>query len=106
MRILLDECIPRRLKNSLLGHDVKTVVEMGWSGIKNGALISKAKSLFDVFLTVDQNMQYQQNLTKSDIGVIILSAKSNDIADLEPLMPKVIALLSSVEKGRNYILAQ
>jgi Domain of unknown function (DUF5615) len=60
MRILLDESLPRRLKGELLGHDVSTVVECGWSGVKNGKLLTLAADNFDVFVTADQNLQNQQ----------------------------------------------
>jgi hypothetical protein len=62
MRLLLDECMPRRLKQELFGHDVSTVQEMGWAGIKNGALLQLASGSFDALLTVDQGIEYQQNL--------------------------------------------
>lgn len=62
MRILLDECLPRKLKKDLIGHDVLTVPEMGWRGVKNGELLRRAKNSFDVFVTIDQGLQYQQNL--------------------------------------------
>lgn len=58
MRILLDECLPRQLKSDLIGHDVATVPEMGWRGLKNGELIRRAENSFDVFVTIDQGLQY------------------------------------------------
>lgn len=65
MRVLLDECLPRKLKIDLVGHDAKTVPEMGWASQKNSALLSLAAEQFDVFLTVDKNIAYQQNLKVS-----------------------------------------
>lgn len=61
MRVLLDECVPRALRQDLPGHDVKTVGEAGWAGVKNGALLRLAETAFDVLLTVDRNLEYQQN---------------------------------------------
>ncbi|MSR64308.1 MAG: hypothetical protein EXS18_00820 [Verrucomicrobiae bacterium] len=99
MRVLLDECLPRRLRRGLPGHEVKTTVEMGWGGLKNGALLSKAEGAFDVFLTSDQNLEYQQKLQGRKIAVIVLCALTNDVSDLEPLMPKVASLLLTALKG-------
>jgi hypothetical protein len=68
MRVLLDECVPRKLRRELPGHEVLTVTERGWSGIKNGELLALAQAEFDVFLTIDQNLKYQQNLKAFNIG--------------------------------------
>ena len=102
MRVLLDECVPRRLRQELPSHEVRTVVEMGWGGIKNGALLQRATADFDVFLTVDQNIQYQQNLSVLPLSVIVLVAQSNDINVLQPLMPKVQELLPNIQAGMLY----
>lgn len=102
MRVLLDECAPRRLQRELPGHDVRTVAEMGWGGVKNGALLQRAAAEFDVFLTVDQNVRYQQNLSALPIPVIVLIAASNDIDVLRLLMPKVRELLPNIQAGRLY----
>ena len=87
MRVLLDECVPRRLCRELPGYDVKTVAEMGWSGTKNGALLRLAAAEFDVFLTVDQGIQSQQNLPGIDLALVIVRVPSNDINDLRPKIP-------------------
>jgi len=102
VRVLLDECVPRRLKGDLAGHEVRTVVEAGWGGIKNGALLQRAALEFDVFLTVDQNLRYQQNLSMLPLPVIVLVALSNDIDILRPLMAQVCELLTSVRPGHLY----
>jgi hypothetical protein len=94
MRLLLDECVPRRLGRLLEPHEVQTVPRAGWSGLRNGELLSRAAESFDVFVTVDQGIKYQQNLVNHDICVVALAARSNDIRDLEPLVPKLIAALS------------
>lgn len=77
MRILLDECIDRRLTKDIVGHEVKTVPQMGWATIKNGELLALAEDEFDVFLTVDRNLSFQQNLPKFNLAVIVLCAPSN-----------------------------
>ncbi len=97
--MLLDECVPRRLRRELLGHDVRTVNEMGWSGVKNGPLLRSAAEEFDVFLTVDQGVEYQHNLLGLDLAIIVMVAASNNIDDLRPLMPRVRETLSSAAPG-------
>lgn len=100
MRVLLDECVPRRLKCSFAGHDAATVQEMGWSGQVNGSLLSlMAANGFSVLKTLDQNLRYQQSLLTSGVGVIVLIAKSNRHADLLPLMPAVRNALPTLQPG-------
>ncbi len=89
MKVLLDECLPRKLKDDVLADLVRTVPEMGWASIENGALLRLAELEFDVFLTRDRNLQYQQNLAAFDVAVIVLVAPTNDIEDLKPLMNSV-----------------
>lgn len=81
MKLLLDECIDRRLAKELVGHFIRTVPQLGWAGIKNGKLLALAEQEFDVFITVDRNLSFQQNLPKFNIAVIVLHAKSNKLAD-------------------------
>src|SRR5262245_17466383 len=100
MRVLLDECLPRRLKKLLTGHDVQTVPEAGWAGKKNGELLALLAGRFEVFVTIDKNMVYQQNLTQVSFGVVVLSARSNRLADLEPLVPKVLDALRGLKPGQ------
>jgi hypothetical protein len=99
VRVLLDECVPRRLRRELPEHDVRTVNEMGWSGIKNGPLLQRAAQEFDVFLTVDQGIEYQQNPFGLAVVIIVMVAKSNDIDDLRPLMPRVRETLDNAYPG-------
>ena len=99
MRVLLDECVPRRLKRELSGHQVYTVTEHGWSGIKNGTLLALADKEFDVFLTVDQNLKYQQNLSAFQIAIILLVARDNRLQTLLPLMPEVREALGMIKGG-------
>ena len=99
MRVLLDECVPRRLKRELVGHDVKTAPEMGWASKKNGELLALAAGKFDIFLTSDRNLSHQQNLSAFDIAVIVLAATGNRIDDLRPLIPRVLKVVTSVRPG-------
>jgi predicted nuclease of predicted toxin-antitoxin system len=94
MRVLLDECLPKQLKKEFIkNHEVFTVPEMGWAGKKNGELLALASSKFDLFLTVDQNLTYQQNLKSAKIGVIVLVTKNNRLESFQLLIPKVLKLL-------------
>ena len=99
MRLLLDECVPKRLRRELPGHEVRTVQEAGWAGVRNGALLRAADGTFDAMLTVDQGVEHQQNLTGLRIGVVIIVAASNDIDDLRPLVPAVLGALRTLEAG-------
>ena len=99
MRVLLDECVPRKIRRELSDHDVVTVTQRGWSGIENGALLALAQAAFEVFLTVDQNLNYQQNLTAINIGLIVLVARNNRFKTLLPLMPDVRSKLKSIKPG-------
>lgn len=101
MRLLLDESVPRRFRLSLPNHEVRTVVEMGWSGVKNGKLLALAANEFDAFLTVDKNLPYQQNLITLPIAVIVLDAVSNELPALLLLVPALEQALLSL-KPRTY----
>lgn len=100
MRVLLDECVPRALRNELPGHDVKTVAECGWAGVKNGELLRLAAESFDVLLTVDRNLEYQQNFAGAAVAVIVMNAPSNDIGALQPLMPQVLQAIRGAARGK------
>ena len=100
MRVLLDECVPRKLRNELPGHDVKTVAEMKWAGTKNGALLQRAASEFDALITVDQGIPYQQNLAGMTLALVIIQAPNNDIKDLRPKLPEVLRVLSTIHPGQ------
>jgi hypothetical protein len=99
MKVLLDECVPRKLRRELTEHEVLTVTEQGWSGIKNGKLLALAEAEFEVFLTVDQNLKYQQNLKAFNIGVILLVARNNRLKTLLPLMPEAREALENIKAG-------
>lgn len=100
MRILLDECLPRRLTRELVGHEARTVPEMGWASKQNGELLRLAEAHFDAFLTVDRNLSYQQDVHRFTVAVVVLVAKSNRYSVLLPLMPTVLAQLQAVGPGR------
>ena len=97
MRILLDESVPRPLGSLLIGHDVRTVTQMGWTSLSNGELLRQAAETFDALLTADQNIEFQQNLTKLALAVIVMVATSNRLESLEPLVPAVLEALQALQ---------
>ena len=100
MLLLLDECVPRPLKRELVGHDVRHVVDMGWSSKRNGELLRlMVAERFEALLTVDQNLEFQQNLRALGIGVVVLVAKTNRVKELSPLVPRILEALSRVTAG-------
>jgi hypothetical protein len=99
MRVLLDECVPRALRRDIPGHEVKTVAEAGWAGVKNGELLRLAAAAFDLMITVDRNLEYQQSFEDLSLAVIVVHAPSNDIAVLRPLMPAVVAAIAQSKPG-------
>lgn len=105
MKFLLDECIDRKLAREFAGYEVKTVPQMGWSGIKNGQLLKLAEAEFDVFITVDRNLSFQQNLPQFNVAVIVLQAPSNRLEDLKPLMPKILESIGTVTKGKATVVS-
>ncbi len=94
MRILLDESLPHDLAALIVGHQVSTVSDQGWKSVKNGKLLALAASKFDVFITADRNLEFQQNLTKLPIAVVVMLARKNRVQDLEPLLPELSELLN------------
>lgn len=100
VRILFDECLPRKLRREFVGHDVKTVPEMGWAAYTNGRLLGLAEKSFDVFLTVDRNLSFQQVLARFDIA-----ARSNRLKNLLPCIPKVLAALPQARKGQAQVIS-
>ena len=99
MKVFLDECIDWRLARDIVGHDIKTARQMDWTTIKNGALLTLASQHFDVFITVDRNLSFQQNLDSFSIAVIVLQAKTNRLADLRPLVPSLLKAIESARPG-------
>jgi len=105
-KILLDECIPRPLAQYLTGHYVRTAPQMGWASIVNGELIELAEADFEVFITVDKGILYQQNLRSTVLGFILLRAYSNRLEDLLPLVPDLLAKLVTIKAGDTIQLEQ
>jgi hypothetical protein len=96
VRILLDEDVPRPLRRDLVGHEVSTVPEIGWAGVRNGVLLGLAAGAsFEVLLTCDRNMQYQQNVTALGLALVVLAAPDQKLDTLRPLVPEVLALLDA-----------
>ncbi len=100
MKILLDECVDQRLAPEIRGHAVTTVPQMGWASIKNGELLHRAEREFDVFITVDRNLAFQQNIPKFQIAVILLHASSNRLDDLQVLVPILLESIGTAPKGQ------
>ncbi|MGI8494095.1 MAG: DUF5615 family PIN-like protein [Pyrinomonadaceae bacterium] len=106
MKVLLDECLPKKLKREVEAEFVQTVPEAGWASKKNGELLRLAEIDFDVLLTNDQNMEHQQTLSKFNLAFVVLVAPTNDIADLQPLMTAANEALKIIKAGEiKYIKA-
>lgn len=99
MRVLLDESVPVDLAGELGPHDVVTVHGQGWTGVQNGELLRRAQRHFDVFVTMDRNLEHQQNLGAFTIAVLVLIAKSNRLPDLKPLVPAIRAAIPEARPG-------
>ena len=104
MRVLIDECLDWRLAKGLLGHTVTSVPRMGWAGIKNGRLLALAEQQFDVFITGDRNMSFQQDIPQFRIAVVVLTAASTQLKDTLPLMPALLAKLPQLQPGTVTVL--
>jgi Domain of unknown function (DUF5615) len=100
MKVFLDECVDWRHSRDIVGHEVKTARQLGWTTIQNGELLKLASEDFDVFVTVDRNLAFQQNLTDLAIAVIVLEARTNRLADLKTLVPKLLLSISSARPGK------
>jgi hypothetical protein len=103
MRVLLDECIDRRLSRDLVGHEVRTARQMEWTAVGNGELLALASQEFDVFLTVDRNLAFQQNVGTLTIAVIVLQSPTNRLADLRLLVPQLLAALECAKPGSRTV---
>lgn len=99
MRVLLDECLPRRLAVALVGVEACTVPAAGWAGKTNGELLALADTGFDVFLTIDRNLVHQQSLDGRRLAVMVIVASSNRLDDLLPLVPAMLDMLSRIRPG-------
>ncbi len=99
MKVFVDECVDWRFARDIAGHDVKTARQMGWTTIKNGELLALAANAFDVFVTVDRNLSFQQNLPAFAIAVVVLRARSNRLVDLKNLVPDLLAVIPAARRG-------
>ena len=99
MRLLLDECIDRRLARDIRGHEVCTVIDLGWAGVRNGVLLTRAAGQFDAFVTVDRNLAFQQRIDTLPFAVVVLRARTNRLADLRPLVPLLLQVLPTLQPG-------
>jgi predicted nuclease of predicted toxin-antitoxin system len=101
MKVLIDECAPRALKHSLAarGHQCLTVQEAGWAGKQNGELLRLAEGGFDVLVTLDTNLQYQQNLTRRKIAIVVIRATSNRLSYLSPYFADCAKVLETIKPG-------
>src|SRR5258708_5813526 len=107
MRVLLDECIPRKLKNALVGVNCLTAPEAGFANLRNGILLSLAEGAgFDVFVTMDKGIEYEQTLQGRKIAIIVLRAKSNRLNDLVPHVPACLAVIGSIRPGQALRIAR
>lgn len=107
MRILLDECMPARLRRELTGHETQTVPQAGWAGIKNGKLLRLIadSGKFDVFLTVDKNLPQQQQTSELPFAIVVLRSRSNSITDVRPFAPEILRRLPEFQPGHVYVLS-
>lgn len=96
MRLLLDECVPRVLCADFPGHFCRTVSQMRWRGLANGALLARAAEEFDVFITVDRNLRHQQNLKKLPIAIIVVHVRNNDYDVVRPFVPRILEVLERI----------
>jgi predicted nuclease of predicted toxin-antitoxin system len=104
MKLLLDECAPQRLKNDFPGHEIWTVEDVGLKGLKDGELLRAAAEQVDVLITVDQRMQFQQNLLAFNLAVVVLIANPCRYAQLTLLTPKILDCLETIKAGEIVII--
>jgi predicted nuclease of predicted toxin-antitoxin system len=105
MRILIDECVDWRLLRDLPHHDAQSVRQMGWTEIVNGALLALAEQQFDVLVTTDKNLSFQQNVARFKIGVVVLRARSARLRHLRELVPALLGVLPDVKSGEVHTLS-
>jgi hypothetical protein len=105
MKLLLDECVTNYLKPDFIGHEVSTIEEAGFKGLKNGKLLEAASGRFDVLVTVDQDLQFQQNLETFSIAVLVLKAKRSAYPFLKPLIPRALEELKGIKSGNVVVVS-
>lgn len=106
MRVFLEECVDRRLARDILGHEVRTARNQGWTGIANGRLLALVSQSFDVFVTVDRNLSFQQNLQSFSFAVIVLRAQTNRLVDLRVLVPNLLSTIALAPPGVATMVSQ
>ena len=104
MKVLLDECLPRKLGRLLVGYEVTTVQEAGWSGVTNGKLLARVAGQFGAFITIDQNLSAQQDTAALLFGIIVLRSRTNQLHDLAPLAPQILSALPMLLPGRVLVI--
>jgi hypothetical protein len=105
MKILLDECVTKRLKQHLKEYEVFTVTQMRWNGLKNGKLLTECvNNTFDLVLTIDKNLMFQQNLDKYPITIAVLNSQTSKIEELVLFMPSFKAQIDNFEKHKAYLI--
>ena len=104
MRVILEECLPRRLGAELVGHLVATVPEAGWAGVSKGKLLSRIAGNYDAFITIDKNLPVQQRTETLPFGVILVRARSNQLSDLRPLLPEILVKWAVLKPGQIFVV--
>jgi predicted nuclease of predicted toxin-antitoxin system len=104
MRVLVDECVDWRIARDLARHDARTVKQLGWQELKDGSLLTRAAAEFDVFLTVDTKLPYQQNIAVLDIAVIVLRGRTTRLADLRELLDRLQEALTTARQGEVTVI--
>lgn len=100
MRVLLDESVPRQLANELGGHEVQTVVQAGWTGIQNGELLRRSvEAGFEVLITMDRNLEHQQNISRAGLGILVVLARDNRVETVLQLAGSMRSALSQARAG-------
>ena len=100
MRILLDENLPLDFASQLPGHEVSTVTGLGWNGVLNGELMRRTADRFDVFVTLDRNIEFQQNISTLRFAVIVVRARSNRMIHMTPMVPALLEAIDAAEPGK------
>jgi len=105
MKILLDECVTKKVKDLLKGHSIFTIGQMDWKGLQNGMLIKRAEQRnFDILLTIDKNICYQQNTSKYNIAIVALNTSNSNFESVQEYIPNFLQQINSFEKGKFYII--
>jgi predicted nuclease of predicted toxin-antitoxin system len=104
MRVLVDECVDWRIVRELRPHDAKTVKQLGWEEVDDASLLARAAAEFDIFITVDTKLPYQQNIAALDIAVVVLRGRTTRLADLRELLDRLREVLNTARRGEVTII--